>query len=228
MHVYGSGPDQVVEMFGTTGPVIAVVHGGFWRPEYDSEHTRPLAHALARALDARVANIEYRRIPGDPDASVEDVTAALALLHAMEQTPALLVGHSAGGHLALCALARSPRTSRGVVALAPVSDLALAHDLDLDDGATADFLGCAAAERPDLDPQRFLPGVDDGPTSRRSITVIHGTDDIRVPIDMSRGFRAGSLIELSGVGHFELIDPQSAAFDAVVAEVRRGLVTAEA
>lgn len=232
VRAYGSGPDQVLELFGTTGPVIALIHGGYWRPEYDRAHVRPLADALARTLGARVANVEYRRIPGDPDASIDDVITAIAHLHAGEQSPVLLVGHSAGGHLALCAHARSPLGVRGVVALAPVTDLVMAHELDLDDGAVADFLGCAAQERPDLDPRHLPASAGDSSeheqSPQRFISVIHGTDDIRVPIEMSRRFDAATLIELPGIGHFELIDPQSAVFEVVVAEVRRGLVTASA
>lgn len=231
VHAYGSEPDQVLELFGTTGPVIALMHGGYWRPEYDRAHIRPLAAALAQTLDARVVNIEYRRIPGDPDASIDDVIAAIAYLHEHERSRILLVGHSAGGHLALCALARAPLTTRGVVALAPVSDLAMADELALDENAVAAFLGCPAQERPDLDPRRLTMSVgannssEPGQSLTRFISVIHGTDDIRVPIEMSRSFGAGTLIELTGIGHFELIDPQSAVFDVVLEEVRRGLVT---
>lgn len=229
VRAYGSEPDQVLELFGTTGPVIAVIHGGYWRPEYDRTHVRPLADALARTLGARVANVEYRRIPGDPDASIDDVTAAIAHLHAREQSSVLLVGHSAGGQLALCAHARSPLDARGVVALAPVTDLVMAHELELDEGAVADFLGCAAQARPDLDPGRLAMSMsdtgEDEQSPQRFISVIHGTDDIRVPIEMSRRFSPDTLIELPGIGHFELIDPQSAVFDVVLEEVRRGLLT---
>ena len=229
VHAYGSEADQVLELFGTTGPVIALIHGGYWRPEYDRVHVRPLADALARTLGARVGNIEYRRIPGDPDASIDDVTAAIRHLHDQEQSPVLIVGHSAGGHLALCAQARSSLTARGVVALAPVTDLVMADELALDEEAVTAFLGCAAQERPDLDPGRLTMSPSNASDAEQSlprfISVIHGTDDIRVPIEMSRRFKAGTLIELSGIGHFELIDPRSAVFDVVLGEVRRGLAT---
>ncbi len=223
VRTYGPEPDQVLEIFGAGSPIIALIHGGYWRPEYSGEHVRPLAAALARTLDARVVNVEYRRIPGDPDASIDDVTSAIAHLYGQEGSPLLLIGHSAGGHLALLAQHRLPEQVRAVVALAPVSDLALAEELDLDEGAVRAHLGCAAAERRNLDP-RWLHSQSET-ESPPTITLIHGDADIRVPIAMSRAFPAGELIELSGVGHFELIDPGSAEFEVVAEAVRRRLTT---
>ncbi|MCF8530622.1 MAG: alpha/beta hydrolase [Candidatus Nanopelagicales bacterium] len=222
---YGSDADQVLDMYGSNGPVVALVHGGFWRPEYNRLHTRPTAAALAQSLDARVANIEYRRIPGDPDASVRDVIAAVHYLATAHGAPILLVGHSAGGHLALCAYAQAPLVTHGVVALAPVSDLALAAELDLDQGAVVDFLGCPAQDRPDLDPQQLAPPRRelDNTASASGITVIHGELDMRVPLYMSRTFAGDHLVELAGVGHFELIDPDSSAFTVVLEAVRHRL-----
>jgi acetyl esterase/lipase len=124
---YGEGREQVVDLWRpvvdpaapTAGPpdppdrpapVIGLIHGGFWRAEYDRHHVRPLANALAAAGYA-VAAIEYRRTrrrsPGWPG-TVEDVRAALTRLPDLVEAafdrpagPVLLVGHSAGGHLAL-------------------------------------------------------------------------------------------------------------------------------
>ena len=43
---------------------LVLVHGGFWRPQFDRVHQRPMAAALADAGYA-VAHVEYRR-PGMP------------------------------------------------------------------------------------------------------------------------------------------------------------------
>lgn len=49
--------------------------------------------------------------------------------------------------------------------------------------------------------------------------VVHGTADKVVPFEMSERFARKSqnakLIPLKGAGHFDLIDPQSAAWSAV-------------
>src|SRR3954471_13614101 len=93
---YGEHPDQVVDLRGDAGPLVLVIHGGFWRPIYAREIMGSFCEALAEA-GLRTANIEYRR----PEAGrfremLEDVEAAARLVE-----PDVAVGHSAGGHLAL-------------------------------------------------------------------------------------------------------------------------------
>jgi acetyl esterase/lipase len=222
---YGTDKDQIVEIFGSLGPIIGLVHGGYWRPEFDRVHGRPFAAAMSRVLGVRVANIEYRRIPGNPDSSIDDVISAVTLLNEMNNAPILLVGHSAGGHLALCTHAHAGIELRGVIALAPISNIVMSAELNLDDSAVNDFLGGAAHERPDLDPQHLysLRQSVDPSELFNSVTVIHGTRDIRVPVEMSREFAKEKLIELVDIGHFELIDPESEVFPVVLGEVQRML-----
>lgn len=232
---YGEHPDQVADLrlppaATVPAPLLVVIHGGFWRAEYDRTHTGPLAADLA-ARGWAVAQLEYRR-SGQPGGgwpgTFADVAAGLSLVPALAAeaaavaaAPPLLVGHSAGGHLALwwAGVARV----RGVLALAPVCDLAAAHRRDLDGGAVAALLGGAPAEVP----HRYAYAEPD-PAPDLAVTVLHGTEDRQVPVTMSREFagrrrvpgraRAGGveLVELPGVEHFALIDPASAAWPAVV------------
>ena len=210
---YGDDPDQVIEHWYADGPPVVLLHGGFWRPVWDRTHLRTLAGAF-RDAGHRVALPEYRRVPGAPDRTVADVMAALDAVG-----PGIVVGHSAGGHLALHAAVEPGvlRRMRAVVALAPVADLVLAEDLDLDGGAVRDFLGGAACSRPDLDPNRSAgPGVP--------VTVLHGTDDDRVPIAVSRSYAETHdirLVTLPGADHFALIDPESAVWPVLLEEVTR-------
>ncbi|MEV4097158.1 alpha/beta hydrolase [Streptosporangium saharense] len=203
---YGTAPDQVTDLWHGDGPTVALVHGGFWRPEYDRLHLRPMANAL-REAGWNVAVVEYRREPGRPDAAVEDVRAALAALG-----PVVVAGHSAGGHLALLA---SPQEA-AVLALAPVADLGLAHRLDLDEGAVADFLGGPPDGRPDLDPVRLRPRAG-------RVTIVHGTEDGWVPVEVSEAYVAAhpgvSLVRLPGAGHFVVIDPESDVWSIVLREL---------
>ena len=200
---YGSDSDQVADIFGTLNShPLVLLHGGYWRPLWDRTSLRPLAGALADAGHA-VISLEYRRIPGDPDAMVGDVAMALAAISATEVT---LMGHSAGGHLALWAAANISKVKR-VMALSPVSDLQMTEAMDLDSGAARDFLGCAVSARPDLDPMKLnFKDVE--------IVVIQGEQDIRVPVEMNRSFSRGhsqvKYIEFPSIGHFEVIDPTSA------------------
>ena len=126
---WGPGPDDVaeVQLGGDDKPLIVLVHGGFWRPDYDRTHLRAMSHALA-AEGWSAAAIEYRRIPGDPDASLNDVRVALRVvpveLRGRHDGRVVVVGHSAGGHLALWAASVAPAAGlAGTVALAPVADL---------------------------------------------------------------------------------------------------------
>lgn len=161
----------------------------------------------------------------------------------------ILAGHSAGGHLALWSAGRhrlgadSPwhgvpgragaagvsgsfgADVAGVVALAPVSDLAACYRAGLDDDAAGALLGGGPDEQPDryaaADPARLVPlGVP--------VRIVHGTADDRVPFAMSRSFAelartAGDVVELdvlTGGGHFGVIDPLSGAWPVVLAAFR--------
>jgi acetyl esterase/lipase len=206
---YGSASDQVADVylpFPTRSPrrTVVLVHGGFWRPAYDRTHLRPLAAALA-ARGHRVLSLEYRRVPGQPDLATGDVRQAVSAIQADPGSPGrpCVIGHSAGGHLALW-LAAQPGPAVDVIALAPVADLAAAERLGLDGDAVRAFLGAEPHARPDLDPVHLAPA---GP----GVALLHGASDSLVPLSQSRAYaeahRGTRLTELPGVGHFELIDP---------------------
>ena len=94
------------------------LHGGFWRVAYDRSHTGPMATALA-AAGYVLCVPEFRRT-GQPGGgwpgTFDDVAAAVDRMPALVREaagpgviadgPALLAGHSAGGHLALWAAGR--------------------------------------------------------------------------------------------------------------------------
>ena len=217
---YGEGHDRVADVYwpptGSAGraPVV-LVHGGYWRPEYDRTHLRPMAEALA-AAGHPVLLVGYSRIPGTPDATLADLRCALAdAAQVLRGRPPVLVGHSAGGHLALVLAADPGTTAAACLALAPVADLCEAERLALDDGAARAFLGTAAAERPDLDPRRLT-------APRIPVTVVHGEADTLVPPALSAGYAHATgarHVPLPGTGHFEVIDPASDAWSTVIAEL---------
>lgn len=215
---YGGLPDQVIDFYGednSKGKVLVLIHGGYWRPAYDRLHLRPLASALA-ATGFKVALIEYRRIPGDPLASLADVNSAIDfLLQSNQATELILIGHSAGGHLALC-LAANIKFGL-VIALAPVTDLLSAQQLDLDESAVTEFLGGSAAEWKNLDPMLLS-------TNKNKVIIFHGTEDQWVPIEMSRNYALQNsgevqLIELADIGHFELINPNNQVFAEILQQI---------
>lgn len=226
---YGEHQNQIADLRRPTNradgprPLVIVVHGGFWRAEYDRTHTGLMAADLA-ARGYPVAQLEYRRT-GQPGGgwpgTLDDVLAGVSALPELAITafpglvhpgPPILLGHSAGGQLALITAACLAEQVRGVLALAPIADLRRAYELDLDDGAVAALLGGGPREVPEryavANPCECVP-----PRSR--VVVIHGELDQQVPIDMSRSYATAAataggdiyLIEVKDCEHFGLIDP---------------------
>lgn len=241
---YGDHPDQIADVRlppegPEVRPLIIFIHGGFWKPTYDRTHAGPLAADLA-ARGYIVANLEYRRTGagggwrGTFDDVADGVTEvpglvaqALGLADA-DDGGVIVMGHSAGGHLALW-VAGHVEGILGIVALAPVADLTRAYALGLGGGAVGQLLGGSPAEVPEryasADPIAHLP-------TRVPTVVVHGARDQEVPIEIGRGFVAAaqaagdptSLVELAGIDHFAVIDPLSPAWPAVLS----GLATVRA
>ncbi|OEV02011.1 MULTISPECIES: alpha/beta hydrolase family protein [Streptomyces] len=215
---YGPHPSQVVDLYGegASGGRVVLLHGGFWREQWDRSHLSPFAAALA-GQGIPVALVEYRRVGGGGGwpATAEDVGAALDLLGA---PPSVLFGHSAGGHLALWAAAARERAAGRVVVAAPVADLERAHATRLNGGVVSDFLGGeerVAAALAEADPMRLLP--------RTPVEILHGTADQEVPIELSRRYAnnwGARLHLLPGVGHYAPIIPRTPAFDVLVRSLR--------
>jgi pimeloyl-ACP methyl ester carboxylesterase len=180
-----------------------------------------VAHGLA-AEGYTAAALEYRRVPGDPDATLADVRVALRVLpvelRGRHDGRVVVVGHSAGGHLALWAASVAPASGLvATVALAPVADLVATDAAGLGGGAVREFLGVGPQGRGDLDPVRVVSAT--GP-----VILVHGADDRAVPIAQSEAYVAAhptaGLRALPGVGHFALIDPASSAWPDVLAALR--------
>lgn len=227
---YGDDPSQWGELYlpqGTPRGVVVVIHGGFWLAEYDYQYGAPLAAALADAGWA-AWNLEYRRVGdgtggggGDP-ATFDDIDAGINKLRDLhlDLSTVVLLGHSAGGHLAAWAASRTRFAQwdgglepTHVIAQAGVLDLVSAYDDNLGGGAVENFLGHApgAADAP-LDPIRQVPLAV-------PIWCVHGGDDANVPISQSRDYVAAAtaagataeLVEVSG-DHFALIDTSASAW----------------
>src|SRR4051812_20221755 len=128
---YGPEPLQFGDLRLPPGPgphpLAVVVHGGVWMANYNLIHTGHLCVALA---DAGIAswNVEYRRhgdVGGGWPGTFEDVQLAVRHGQALPDVDpgrVVLIGHSAGGHLALLAARTASQPLRGVVAIAPVAD----------------------------------------------------------------------------------------------------------
>src|ERR1700732_5374642 len=131
---YGSDPNQFADLRlpKTKGPhpTIIDIHGGFWRAKYNLDHTGHLCAALT-SKGIATANLEYRRVGNEGGAwpnTFADIRSAYNFLlqnarqHHLDPHKFLVMGHSAGGQLALCLAAHEPGVTR-IVSLAGVVDL---------------------------------------------------------------------------------------------------------
>ena len=236
---YGDLPRQKGEWWLPPGapegllPTVVLVHGGYWRSRYDPSLEVAVAADLA-ARGSLVWNVDYRPSDSPWPATLTDAAAAYDALATgryadrVDPSRVSVVGHSAGGHLALWLAARDrlppgapggPRTGpavAAVVAQAPVAALADGARLGLGDGAVQVLLGGGPDDVPDryavADPVALLPtGV---PTA-----CVHAAGDDLVPISQSETFVAAAghvarLVRVPGA-HFEHLDPASAACAAM-------------
>ena len=234
---YGEHPRQIADLHKPLGagahPVVVVLHGGYWQPPYTRLVMRPLCLDLAQRGYVAL-NVEYRRLGKDGGGwpqTFEDVATAIDHLDQLDDGSldldrVTLLGHSAGGQLALWASGRAglPASAVGaapvvrvqrVLAMAAVCDLAHAGR------AARELLGGEPADVPErwaqADPMRRIPlGVPVG--------LVHSVDDETVSIRRSRTYLAAALAagddvtlaETAG-GHRDPIDPGSAAW-AVAAQ----------
>jgi acetyl esterase/lipase len=216
-------------------PVLCLLHGGFWRMPYGRDQMAAIAQDLASRGFA-VWNLEYRRL-GEPKggwpSTFQDVTMGIEHLGSLaangldiDLTQVTVIGHSAGGHLALWSAARNreSRTSgtakriqiAAVVGQAPLVDLIRAYDLGVGGNAIAELLGglpnVRRAQYQEASPIELLPlGVPQ--------LLLHGTADDEVPIEMTRTYTQTAkavgdcveFVELAETGHMEYLDPQGKA-----------------
>ena len=207
------------------------IHGGFWRSKYNLGHAGHLCAELT-AKGLATWNIEYRRV-GNPGGgwpgTFEDIANAYRFLpqiakrYDLDTTRVVVMGHSAGGQLALCLAGHEPSV-KAVISLAGVVDLQRAWEEHLSDDAVVAFLGGKPKDVPEhyqeADPMQLKIGS-------ATQWLIHGAADSVVPPPFSRNYaeqkkKRGEdvhYLEISTAGHYELIDPHSNAWPKVESTV---------
>lgn len=238
---YGADPEQhgflTVPVAADPVPVVVLLHGGFWRSDYATDLMDPLVDSLVDEGFA-VWNLEYRRVgqdgggfPGtllDVAAGIDEL-AGLATEHNLDTERVLVVGHSAGGHLALWANGRSGFAPEAIgarpvvepllaVGLAAVTDLRDASDLGLGGRATDQLMGGRPLDVED-DYVAAQPDLSIG-----NVVLFHGADDDIVPVSQALGAASHPNVDVRVVGdadHFDVIDPQSVAWSEVLNLLRR-------
>lgn len=223
---YGPHPDQFGDLWLPDDPsgagVVVLLHGGFWRSRWQLDLMDALAGDVAeRGLAGW--NVEYR--PPDRHgwaATVADVRTALdhvrelSARFGVDAERIVVVGHSAGGQLAVQAAAEAGTAGVRpalVAQLAGLVDLVQTHRRDLGNGAVPAALGGTPAELPDV--YAAASPIERVPIGVRQLVVIGRSDspDLR---EMSRRYvraagAAGDEVELieDDGDHFTVIDPGS-------------------
>jgi acetyl esterase/lipase len=228
---YGSDPNQFGDLripkSGGPFPIVMNIHGGFWRAKYDLAHAGHLCAALT-AKGLATFNLEYRRVGnkgGGWPGSLEDTVAGFRFLpqiakrYKLDSNRVVVMGHSAGGELALCLAAHEPAV-KSVISLAGVVDLQAAFDDHLSNDAVVGFMGGKPKDVPEhyheADPLQLS-------ISKAEQWLIYGLSDDVVPPAYSRNYvqlkkqknENAHLVEVAQAGHYELIDPHSTAWPKV-------------
>lgn len=226
-YTYGDLPDQVVDVRQPNtpdpSPIVVLLHGGFWREVWTRDIMDPVA--VSFASHATTFNVEYRRGSNTFPESVDDVNLAIDWIvenaHSLGCSTAAItvVGHSAGGYLALKVAERRADVSR-VVALAAAADLDALLEQYGDDDPASIYLGGSPATQPGLWSAAKLRR-----TPRVPVTVIHGADDEIVPATHSTWYADTEGVDITSnvlpeTDHFDVVDPLADAFRHVAAAVR--------
>ena len=210
-------------------PVAVFIHGGCWLNKFGLDHAGAVSRAIAD-LGYAVWTPEYRRIGdagGGWPGTFEDVAAGVEALadiapkHGLDLNHVVVMGHSAGGHLALWLAGRRGLNVKihGIIALAGISDLLDYEALGNECAASLpQLLGGNSRAEPkrweQVDPARLPP-------LNIPVTLVHGDRDPIVPLSQSENFAGGELRVVKGGGHFDMVSPHSAAFGVIAGELRR-------
>ncbi|WP_237151201.1 alpha/beta hydrolase family protein [Pontibacter actiniarum] len=251
-HIIKYGPDalQFGELRLPEGkgefPVVVVVHGGCWLNEYNLEYMSHLSEELTKAGYA-TWNIEFRRVGdvgGGWPGTFQDVALAtdyvreLAKSYPIDAKRVAVIGHSAGGHLALWLAARHhlPKSSslyakkplklKGVISLAGIADLETYSQQEGScNAAVPQLMGGSPTDFPEryaqASPQQMLP-------LQVPSRLVQGKRDPIVPVAQAENFAqkakaAGDnaqVVLLPDAGHFDLVAPSSPAWPQVLKAVQ--------
>jgi acetyl esterase/lipase len=250
---YGVDSSQYGELRVPTGsglhPVVVLIHGGCFKAAYAT--TRDIAPMGDALKDGGIAtwNVEYRRLgqPGGgwPGTYLDigravDHLRALAREYPLDLRRVVIVGHSAGGHLAMWAAARSrlpagsplyatdPLPVRGVIDLAGPVDMTAnvpGYEALCRDSVITSLLGGTPAAVPEryaqASPIKLLPlGIPQ--------VIILGSHEDFVPLPLAEAYaqaavQAGDrvrLIVIPGAGHFEIASPRASTWPLVESTIR--------
>jgi acetyl esterase/lipase len=251
---YGPGPQHFAELRlpeAATAPlpVVVILHGGCWGEYADAGYMGSLASSLTSREGWATWNLEYRGVHqaggGWPGTFLDvglgiDALRGAAAEHPLDLTRVVAIGHSAGGHLALWAAARSglpagnplfveqPLPLRGIVSLAGIADLRAFYEYG--QGPCGNRQERLMGGPPEAHPERYAVA---SPSERLPLGVpqvlLWGALDRVVPQELFEAYEsaareAGDRVEsitVEGAAHHEFGAPRGRAYQAIVSGIRR-------
>ena len=206
---------------------IIFLHGGCWLNAYGYEHAKGMYKALAE-LGMGVYVPEYRRVGdegGGWPGSLDDVTQAInTALKRIEKEgryiSIFIVGHSAGGHLALLAAQRLSSSSlnltrtnlKRVIGIGAITDIqTYARGHNSCQSATERFMNGTPEELP----AKYQSATPNPELSTMPVSLLQGDADNIVPARHAELIGASKKIIING-GHFDWLHPESTSFDALL------------
>lgn len=211
---YGPDPQNVGDLRIPDNPpaLIVLLHGGFLRPQWERDTIESLAVDLTDRGYA-TWNVEYRRLGnggGWPN-SADDVRFALDFIPTLDivvELPVVVLGHSAGGFLALIAGLQVDHTPAATIGLSPITDLQRVVDHGTVGADVArDLLADGA-------PQRL------GSVPANAHLIHAGNDNIVDPAHSTQLADVASVQVLDGLGHFDLLDPAKDHWNRVLSVIK--------
>lgn len=219
---YGDDPLQRIYFWQPVGKAkgsVIFIHGGCWLNAYDIEHSVGFLTALAENNYA-VYGIEYRRAGdhgGGWPGTFNDIQAALdaVVTRLTSSHPVHVLGHSAGGHLALLA-APDLEMADSVIGLAAITDIVrYAQGSNSCQTATPAFMQHSSEEAP----QAWYDANPRNLTMPASVILLQGSEDGIVPADQA-DWPGVTTKHVKGAGHFDWLHPESSAYAALLAVLK--------
>ena len=217
-HRYGPDALQTIVEVSATAPLkntLVLIHGGCWSNAYSREHTLPMAESLARhGYDVWIP--EYRRVGdegGGWPGSLQDIKTAVNFITEATGVRPILIGHSAGGHLALRAAQDRDLSIDGIVGLAPITDLV---SYGAQKGSCQSMVGPFMGDQNYHPDQRYREASVTVSNVTTPVYIVIGRDDPIVGRDQVKVFNQAMITTVDGAGHFDVIHPATPAFKAVL------------
>lgn len=222
---YGDSELQYVERWSPTDnesdndlPVLIFIHGGCWSNAYRINQSYPISTALA-LNGFHVWSVEYRATGdqgGGWPGTYNDIEQALAFISTVEdnyysERKQVVLGHSAGGHLALLAASNFDSDSKAIGLAAITQLVTYASESGGCNSLAISFMNGSPDDVPE---QYALANPKLNQIVDKAYLFVGEIDPI---VDTTQARNSGLPFEIvEGTGHFDWIHPGTQSFEKLL------------